>query len=99
MATKRKRPKPLSELPYGQTFATFSAIFFDDGDGVSGFIEELLGVSAHGKDIREVRAKLTAATEEFIDSKEMDSRQSAYGTVTREKLLIEVIRKRYRPHG
>lgn len=93
MATKRKRAKPLTELPYGQTFARFNAIFFDDGDGVGGFIEELLGVSAHGKDIKEVRAKLTAATEEFLDGGEMGARQSAYGTVTREKLLIEVIRK------
>jgi len=94
MGAKRKRTtKPLAELPYGQRFATFNVIFFDDGDGVGGFVEELFNVSAHGKDIREVRAKLTTAVEELLDDDGTNARLSAYGKVTREKLLIEVIHK------
>jgi predicted RNase H-like HicB family nuclease len=93
MATKRKREKPLTDFPYGQRFAEFNAIFFDDDGGVGGFIEELLGVSARGKDIKEARAKLTTAAEKFLDGDSVSARLAAYGTVTRERLLVEVIRK------
>ena len=100
MATKRKRTKSSGALPGDRRYADLNAIFFDDGGGVSGFIEELIGVTAHGKDIAEARRRLTEAAERFLDgpSAGMNERMSAYGTVTRERLLVEVIVKRsHRP--
>ncbi|MEA2236604.1 MAG: hypothetical protein QOC81_1328 [Thermoanaerobaculia bacterium] len=81
--------------------ATLNAIFFDDDGGVSGFVEELIGVHGHGKNIKEARASLTKAAREFLAGQEhgMSERLSAYGPVTREKLDVEFMlgTKRRRP--
>jgi len=94
MATKRKRTKLPTDLSYGERrFSELNAIFFDDDDGgVSGFIEELLGVFAHGKNIDEARARLVEAAETFLEGNGpgVSQRRSAYGTVTRERLLVDV---------
>jgi predicted RNase H-like HicB family nuclease len=72
--------------------AVLTAIFFDDDDGVTGFVEEFFGVSAHGKNLKEARARLTAATREFLQKhrKDMRQRMALDGTVTRERLFIDI---------
>ncbi|HXH92995.1 MAG TPA: type II toxin-antitoxin system HicB family antitoxin [Thermoanaerobaculia bacterium] len=68
-----------------------NAIFFDDDGGITGFIEEFLGVFAHGKNIDEARSRLVEAAETFLEGSGpgVSQRRSAYGTVTRERMLVE----------
>jgi predicted RNase H-like HicB family nuclease len=93
MATKRKRTKLPVDLSFGERrrFSELNAIFFDDDGEICGFIEELLGVFAHGKNIDEARSRLVEAAETFLEGNGpgVSQRRSAYGTVTRERLLIE----------
>jgi hypothetical protein len=46
--------------------ASLTAIYFDEDGGVMGFVEELWGVSAHGRNLKEARKRLTAAAEAFF---------------------------------
>jgi len=47
--------------------AVVIAIFVDDDRGVTGYVEEFIGVSAHGKNLKEARARLTAAARTFLE--------------------------------
>jgi predicted RNase H-like HicB family nuclease len=68
-----------------------TAIFFDDDDGVTGFVEECLSVSVHGKDLNEARAKLKKAAREFLEGNgvNVSERLAAYGAVLRERLTVK----------
>lgn len=72
--------------------AVLTAIFFDDDHGVTGFVEEFFGVSAHGKNLKEARARLTAAARGFLQEHRKDMRQRMMldGMVTRERLFIDI---------
>jgi hypothetical protein len=75
--------------------AILTAIFFNDGDGVTGFVEEYLDVSAHGRNLKEARTKLTKALRERLEDEpgEVRRREASYGTVTRERLTVEFWRE------
>jgi transcriptional regulator with XRE-family HTH domain len=87
--------KPSSALPEVKGHAILTAIFFEEGGGVTGFVEELTGVSAHGKTLREARTRLTAAAREYPYATRQGVRQrsASYGTVTRERLIVEITRE------
>ena len=72
--------------------AVLTATFFNKDDGVTGFVEEFFGVSAHGKNLKEARVRLTAAAREFLQEhrKDMRQRMMVDGTVTRERLFIDI---------
>lgn len=72
-----------------------TAIFFDEDGGVTGFVEEFLEVTAHGRDLNEARARLIEAvrTELEYSHASVRRRAASYGTVTRECLFVE-FRKR-----
>lgn len=72
--------------------AVLTAIYMDDDHGVTGYIEEFIGVSAHGKNLKEARARLTGAARIFLEEHRDDLRQrmALEGTFTRERLLIDV---------
>ncbi|HSY52068.1 MAG TPA: hypothetical protein VLC46_24920 [Thermoanaerobaculia bacterium] len=78
-----------------QGHAVLTAIFFEEGGGVTGFVEEFHGISAHGKTLREARARLTAAAREFPHANREGVRQrsASYGSVTRERLIVEITRE------
>lgn len=87
--------KPSPSLPDVQGHAVLTAIFFEEGGGVTGFVEELRGISAQGKNLREVRTRLTAAAREYAHANREGVRQrpASYGTVTRERLMVEITRE------
>jgi len=58
--------KSFPTLPYGQGHVLLTAIFFEEDGGVTGFVEEFLSVSAHGRNLKEARSQLTQATEEHM---------------------------------
>jgi predicted RNase H-like HicB family nuclease len=72
--------------------AVLTAIYMDDDHGVTGYVEEFIGVSAHGKNLKEARARLTAAARIFLEEHRDDLRQrmALEGTFMRERLLIDV---------
>jgi predicted RNase H-like HicB family nuclease len=74
---------------------TLTAIFFDDDGGVTGFVEEFLDVSAHGRNLKDARAKLTKALRERLEQEPGEARYSAgsYGPVTRERIAVEFWRR------
>lgn len=90
-----KRAKPSATLPAGQGHALLTAIFFEDDGGVTGFVEELLSVSAHGRNIEEARDRLTAAAEKYLRQNRAGVRQrmESYGNVTRERLMVGIERE------
>ncbi|HEX3577405.1 MAG TPA: hypothetical protein VHY33_02480 [Thermoanaerobaculia bacterium] len=71
--------------------AVLTAIFFDDDGGVTGFVEEFLDVSAHGRNLKDARTKLTKALRERLEAEPEETRyrEASYGTVTRERLAVE----------
>jgi len=79
-------------LDDGFARAVLTAIFFDEEGGVTGFVEELLGVSAHGRNLKEARSRLTAAARKYLQDNHEGVRQrmASYGTVTRERLFIDI---------
>lgn len=69
---------------------TLTAIFFEENGGVTGFVEEFLDVSAHGRNPKDARAKLTKALRERLEAEpEVRYSKAAFGTVTRERLTVE----------
>ena len=75
--------------------AVLTAIYFEDGDGITGFVEEFLSVSAHGKNLKEARSRLTAAALKHLEDNREGVRQrmESYGTVTRERLFVDITRE------
>ena len=75
--------------------AVLTAIFFEENGGVTGFVEEFLGVSAHGKNLKEARTRLTAAARQYLEDNREGVRQrmASYGTVTRERLFVDITRE------
>jgi predicted RNase H-like HicB family nuclease len=75
--------------------AVLTAIFFEENGPVTGFVEELLGVSAHGRNLKEARSRLTAAARKFLEDNREGVRQrmESYGTVTRERLFVDITRE------
>jgi len=86
--------KSFPTLPYGQGPVLLTAIFFEEDGGVTGFVE-FLGVSAHGRNLKEARSRLTQATEEHMHEPGKVSRQrlASYGSVTRERLIVKITRE------
>jgi predicted RNase H-like HicB family nuclease len=79
-------------MPSGENKATsVTAIFFEEDGGVTGFVEEFLEVTAHGRDLTEARARLMDAvrTELEYSHESVRRRAASYGTVTRECLFVE----------
>jgi predicted RNase H-like HicB family nuclease len=68
-----------------------TAIFFDEDGGVTGFVEEFLEVTAHGRDLNEARTRLIEAvrTELEYSHESVRRRAASYGTVTRACLFVE----------
>jgi transcriptional regulator with XRE-family HTH domain len=87
--------KPSARLPEVQGHAILTAIYFEEGGGVTGFVEEFHGISAHGKTLREARARLTVAAREYPHANREGVRQrsASYGSVTRERLVVEITRE------
>ena len=75
--------------------AVLTAIFFEEDGGITGFVEEFLGVSAHGRNLKEARSRLTAAARKHLqDNREgVRQRMESYGTVTRERLFVDITRE------
>jgi transcriptional regulator with XRE-family HTH domain/predicted RNase H-like HicB family nuclease len=84
--------KPSPTLPDVQGHAVLTAIYFEEGGRVTGFVEELHGISAHGKTLREARTRLTQAARAYAQANREGVRQrpASYGTVTRERLIVEI---------
>jgi predicted RNase H-like HicB family nuclease len=83
-------------MPNGEQKATsVTAIFFEENGGVTGFVEEFLEVAAHGRDLKEARARLINAIRNELENSHESVRQRAasYGTVTRECLFVEFRRR------
>jgi hypothetical protein len=74
--------------------AVLTAFFVEDGDGITGFIEEFRGVSAHGKILKEARTRLTASARKHLEENQEGVRQrmESYGTVTRERQFVDITR-------
>ena len=73
--------------------AALTAVFLDDDDGgVTGFIEEFWGVTVRAKNLIQARKQLMEAAQTFIDDNREDilRRMDSDGTVTREKMLLEI---------
>jgi len=70
---------------------TLTAIFFEEDGGFTGFVEESVDVSAHGRTLKEARTKLTKALRERLEAEAREARfsKASYGTVTRERLTVE----------
>ena len=68
-----------------------TAIFFEENGGITGFVEEFLEVAAHGKNLKEARARLIDAIRNELENSHESVRQRAasFGTVTRECLFVE----------
>ncbi|HKO57418.1 MAG TPA: hypothetical protein VJ276_16200 [Thermoanaerobaculia bacterium] len=60
---------------------TFTAVYvtFPDREGVTGYVEELLGVQAEGKTIEEAAEKLKAAAQLEIATCRFESRRRSEG--------------------
>jgi len=70
-----------------------TAVFLDDDDGgVTGFIEEFWGVTVRAKNLIQARKQLTEAAQTFLDENREDilRRMDCDGTVTREKMVLEI---------
>jgi len=83
-------------MPQGERMATTAtAIFFEENGGVTGFVEEFLEVTGHGRNLEEARARLIDAIRDKLedDAGSVRQRAASYGTVTRECLFIEFRRK------
>jgi predicted RNase H-like HicB family nuclease len=89
MMASKKRKDPTDDF---QQYAALTAIFFEDGDGIAGFVEEIWGVSAHGENITEARANLIEAARDFLheNSEDILQRAEPHASVTREKLVLEI---------
>jgi predicted RNase H-like HicB family nuclease len=87
--------KQSSSLPPGQGHVLLTAIFFEEDGGITGFVEEFLGVSAHGRNLKEARTLLVAAAEKHMHEHREGVRQwlASYGSVTRERLVVEITRE------
>ena len=82
-------------LLQGQWHAILTAIFFEEDGGVTGFVEELISVSAHGRNMKDARSQLTTAARLFIQENREGVRQrmASYGKVTRERLVVDISRE------
>jgi predicted RNase H-like HicB family nuclease len=71
--------------------AMLTAIFFEENGGITGFVEEFLDVSAHGRNLKEARMKLTEALRERLEADPSEVRygKASFGIVTRERLAVE----------
>lgn len=87
--------KPSRTLPPGQGHALLTAIFFENDGGVTGFVEEFIEVSAHGRNLKEARTRLIAAAEDRMHKHREGVRQrlESYGSVTRERVVVEITRE------
>ena len=75
--------------------AILTAIFFEEKGGITGFVEEFIDVSAHGRNLKEARSRLTDAIRKQLEDNRASVRQldAAYGTVTRERLIVDFRRE------
>lgn len=91
----KRTTKSLPTLPPGQGHVLLTAIFFEEDGRVTGFVEEFLSVSAHGRNLTEARSRLTQAAEEHMHEHREGVRQrlASYGSVTRERLVVEITRE------
>ena len=73
-----------------QKATSVTAIFFEEDGGVTGFVEQFLEVTAHGRNLKEARARLIDAIRDKLEDNADSVRQRAasYGTVTRECLFV-----------
>lgn|GEM_PF-1508944 len=72
-----------------------AAIFFEENGGITGFVEEFLEVTAHGRNLKEARTRLIDAIRDKLedDADSVRQRAASYGTVTLECLFVEFRRK------
>jgi len=72
-----------------------TAIFFSEDGGVTGFVEEFPEVTAHGRELKEARARLTEAVRTELEYNHESVRRHAtsYGTVTQECLFVEFVER------
>lgn len=91
----KRRQKQSATIPTGQGHALLTAIYFEEDGGVTGFVEEFLGVSAHGRNMDEARERLTEAAGKHLRQNRAGVRQrlQSYGNVTRERLAVEIERE------
>jgi hypothetical protein len=93
MATKRKRADSSDDVfsPDPQ-YAVLTAVYFEDDDGYTGFVEELWSVSVHERNIRDARTRLTEAAQKFLRENRRDILQRAepHDRVTRERMVVEI---------
>ncbi len=93
MATKRKSSKRGPVLhDFTEYRAMLTAIYVEDADGFTGTVEELIGVSVHGRTLEEARERLEQAARDFVDENRSVIRsrmQPRRGPVQRETFVVE----------
>jgi predicted RNase H-like HicB family nuclease len=94
MPAKRKSTKPSDDLFSDEHHpqAVLTAVFFEDDDGFTGFVEEFWSVSVHGRHLNEARSLLTDAAQKFLDDNRDDilQRSEPRESVTRERMVLDI---------
>lgn len=73
--------------------AMFTAIYVEEEDGFTGFVEELMGLTARGATLNEARERLEAAAQAFVHVNRAGIRFRMIptrGLVHREAFSVEV---------